>query len=104
MSALRAVSRVFRRMGANQRTAAEYFEGMMRPFDFSRIRPVLAYLNLITGTCRWWWAGGASNSSKSVRRTLQETWWSICPRSGFFLQEIFCFHGVVPVLWDGSPV
>jgi len=41
MRAVRAAAGIFRAMRGDWRVAADYFDGMMRPFDFSNIAPVL---------------------------------------------------------------
>ena len=102
MDALRALSRIFRLMGANQRTAADYFEGMMRPFDFSRIRPVRPTATF-SGKMQLDVGGrrvelievGPAHTSGDLVVYLPE-------ERVLFAGDIL-FHGVVPVLWDGSP-
>jgi glyoxylase-like metal-dependent hydrolase (beta-lactamase superfamily II) len=101
MRALGAVSRLFRLMGGDWRTAGDYFAAMLRPFDFSNIRPVLptatfsGELQLAVGgrPVELIEVGPAHTAGDLVVYLPEER--------VLFAGDIL-FFGTVPVLWDGS--
>lgn len=108
MKALAAVSRLFRAMSyapiprrLHWRIAADYFDGMMRPFDFSNIRRVLP--NSTFSGSRDLEVGGRHLQLIEVgpAHTAGDLIVYL-PDDRIAVAGDVLFFGVTPVLWDGS--
>ena len=108
MKALRAAARAYRVLGClpvpgrtGYRVAAEYFAGMTRAFDFSKIRPAPANSNF-TGKMQLQVGGrqvvlvevGPAHTSGDLVVHL--------PEERIVVAGDILFVGVLPILWDGS--
>jgi len=99
--ALGAAARIFRAMGGDWRVAGEYFAGMIRPFDFSKIRPTLP-----TAT----FSGKMQVETGGRRLELIEVGPAhtagdlvvYLPDDRILIAGDVLFFGTIPVLWDGS--
>jgi cyclase len=108
MKKLRLVSRIFRAMGRlplprrrRWEVAADYFDGMMRPFDYSGIRPVhptttfSGRLHLeIGGRAVELIELGPAHSAGDLVVHL--------PDDRIVAAGDIVFSGCIPILWDGS--
>jgi cyclase len=101
MRALLAAAVLFRAMRGDWRVAADYFDGMMRPFDFSKITPVLP-----TAT----FSGKMQIEAGGRRVELIEVGPAhtagdlvvYLPEERILIAGDILFFGTTPVLWDGS--
>jgi len=101
MRALRAAAALFRAMRGDWRVAGDYFDGMMRPFDFSGIRPALP-----TAT----FSGKMQMEAGGRRIELIEVGPAhtagdlvvYLPEERILMAGDILFFGTTPVLWDGS--
>jgi cyclase len=108
MKYLETVSRMFRAMSyvplpnrGDWRIAAEYFEGMTRPFDFTNIKPALPN-STFSGKLQLDVGGrevmlievGPAHTSGDLIVHL--------PDARIVFAGDILFHGTTPVLWDGS--
>jgi cyclase len=97
----RAISRLPLPNRADWRVAAEYFEGMLRPFDFTNIKPALP-TDTFSGRLRLDVGGrevmlievGPAHTSGDLIVHL--------PDARIVFAGDVLFHGTTPVLWDGS--
>ena len=101
MGALRAASRVFRAMRGDWRAAADYFDAMLLPFDFRNIKPALptrtfsGKLQIAPGGRRVELIElGPAHTAGDLVVYL--------PDDRVLIAGDILFHGVTPVLWDGS--
>ena len=101
MRRLRSVARVFRAMRGDWRVAADYFDGMLRPFDFSKIAPLLPTATFSGKLLVE--AGGRPVELIEVgpAHTAGDLVVYLPEERILFAGDIL-FLGTTPVLWDGS--
>ena len=108
MSALRMVSRLFRALSyapiphrLEWRVAADYFDGMIRPFDFSSIHPALPN-NVFTGKLQLDVGGRAVHLIEVGPAHTMGDLVVYLPDDRILMAGDIVFLGSTPVLWEGS--
>ncbi len=108
MKALRAVCQVFRALSAapipkraEWRLAADYLEGMMRPFDFSGIRPARPTLKF-SGKLQLEVGGRPVHLVELGPAHTAGDLVVYLPDDRIVMAGDILFLGTTPILWDGS--
>jgi glyoxylase-like metal-dependent hydrolase (beta-lactamase superfamily II) len=101
MRALGLASRVFPALGGDWCTAADYFDDMMRPFDFSKIRSVPP-TSTFSGRKQLEVGGRRVELTEVGPAHTDGDLVVYLPEERIVFAGDILFTGVAPVLWDGS--